>query len=203
MKSGMSPHYLTTLTPPIVGNTSTYNLRNANDIGMVHANSQLYYGSFLPSVIRKWNELLEDTRQSSNIASFKTHLNRDRIAHPYYYAGKHDGQIYHTRLRTSCSTLNHHLYSKNIIQSPLCACGAVENTKHCLFECQRYDEIRHEMTAEVSNFCAPTVDVLLFRDASLSANINSIIFCAVQKFILKSKRFRPNYDLTDSVLIEA
>ena len=144
MKSGMSPHYLTTLIPPIVGNTSTYILRNANDIGMVHANSQLYYNSFLPSVIRKRNELPEDTRQSSNIASFKTHLNRDRIAPPSYYcAGTRDGQIYHTRLRTSCSTLNHHLYSKNIIQSPLCACGAVENTKHFLFECQRYDEIRH------------------------------------------------------------
>ena len=33
MKSGMSPHYLTTLIPPLVGN-----LRNANDIGTVHAN---------------------------------------------------------------------------------------------------------------------------------------------------------------------
>ena len=134
------------------------------------------------------DELPEDTQQSSNIASFKTHLNRDRIAPPsHYYAGTRDGQIYHMRLRTSCSTLNHHLYSKNIIQSPLCACGAVDNTKHFLFECQRYDEIRHKMIADVSNFCAPTVNVLLFGDASLSANINRIIFCAVQKFILKSK----------------
>ena len=77
MKSGMSPHYLTTLIPPLVGNTSIYNLRNANDIGTVHANSQLNYNSFLPSVIRKWKELPEDTRQSSNVTSFKTHLNRD------------------------------------------------------------------------------------------------------------------------------
>ena len=53
----MSTHYLTTLIPPIFGNTS--NLRNANDIGMVHADSQLYYNSLLPSVIRKWNELPE------------------------------------------------------------------------------------------------------------------------------------------------
>ena len=79
MKSGMSPHYLTTLIPPLVGNTSTYDLRNANDIGTAHANSQLYYYSFLHSVIRKWNELPGDTGQSSNTASFKTHLNRDRM----------------------------------------------------------------------------------------------------------------------------
>ena len=58
------------------------------------------------------------------------------------------------------------------------------------------------MTADVSNFCAPTVNVPLFGDPSLSAYINRLIFCAVQKFILKSKRFRPNYDLTDSVLSE-
>ena len=117
---------------------------------MVHANSQLYYNSFLPSVIREWNELPEDTRQSSNIASFQTHLNRDRIAPPsYYYAGTRDGKIYHTRLRTSCSTLNSHLYSKHIVLSPSYACGAVENTKHFLFECQIYDEIRHEMIADV------------------------------------------------------
>ena len=58
------------------------------------------------------------------------------------------------------------------------------------------------MIADVSNLCAPTVNVLLFGDASLSANNSRIIFCAVQKFILKSKRFRSNYDLTDSVLSE-
>ena len=128
MKSDMSTHYLTTLIPPIFGSTS--NLRNANDIGMVHADSQLYYKSFLPSIIRKWNELPEDTRQSSNIASFITHLNRKRIAPPsYYYAGTRDEQKYHTRLRTSRSTLNHHFYSKNIIQSPLCDYGAVQRTQ--------------------------------------------------------------------------
>ena len=53
----VSPHYLSTLVPHLVGNTSTHNLRNANDIGTVHANSQLYYSSFLPSAIRTWNEL--------------------------------------------------------------------------------------------------------------------------------------------------
>ena len=58
------------------------------------------------------------------------------------------------------------------------------------------------MIADVSNFCAPTVNVLLFEDASLSVNINRLIFDAVQKFILKSKRFRPNNNLTDSVISE-
>ena len=54
----------------------------------------------------------------------------------------------------------------------------------------------------VSNLCAPTVNVLLFEDASISVNINKLFFCAVQKFILNSKRFKPNYDLTDSIISE-
>ena len=137
------------------------------------------------------------------MASFKTRLNSGRIALPsYYYAGTCVGQIYHTSLRTGCSTLNHHLYSGNIIQSPVCPCGAVEDTNHFLFERQRYDEIRHEMITEVANFCASIANVQLFGDAYFSVNINSLIFCAVQMFILKSKRFRPNYDLTDSALSE-
>ena len=78
------------------------------------------------------------------------------------------------------------MYSK----SPLCACGAVKDTKHFLFECQRYDEIRHAMITDVSNFCAPTATYLLFKDASVSVSIDSLIFYAVQKFI--------NYELTPS-----
>ena len=110
MKSGVTSHCLTALIPPIVGTTSTYNIRNANDTGTVHANSQLYYNSFLPYVIRKWNDLPEDTRQSRNKASFKTHLNRNRIAPPsYYYAGTRDGQIQSTLVISTSVISNNRL----------------------------------------------------------------------------------------------
>ena len=33
------------------------------------------------------------------------------------------GQILHARLRLECSSLNHHLYRKNLVESPLCACS--------------------------------------------------------------------------------
>ena len=59
MQNGFSPDYLSSLVPPTVGSTIHYNLRNDSDlhIGLVHANTQQYYNSFLPSVIRGWNEL--------------------------------------------------------------------------------------------------------------------------------------------------
>ena len=84
----MSPHYLTTLIPSLVGNTSTYNLRNANDIGTVYVYSQLYYNSFLLSAIRKWNELQKDTRQLNNIAYFKNLMNRVRTVYPSNYCAE-------------------------------------------------------------------------------------------------------------------
>ena len=48
----------------------------------------------------------------------------------YYKEGKRLGQIYHARLRIQCGSLKHHLYLKNIEESPLCESGAVETVRH-------------------------------------------------------------------------
>ena len=190
MKSELSPSYLSSLVPPSVGANSAYNLRNANNIETILANSQLHYNSFLPSVIRSWNELPQETRDSHNIASFKRHLNADIVLPPdYYNAGKRLGQIYHTRLRTRCSSLNQHLFSKNTTQSPLCTCGEVEDSKHFFLECNLYNNIRHDMLTTISRFCNPGLDVLLYGNPTLSNETNISIFTAIHTFILGTKRF--------------
>ena len=131
MQNSLSPDYLSSLVPPTIGNTTNYPLRNSADLLTIHASSQLYYNSFLPSVIREWNELPEDVRNSPSIATFKRKLNSDIInIPPFYFDGVRLGQIYHARLRTSCSSLNQQLFSKNIIDSPLCVCQVVEDTYH-------------------------------------------------------------------------
>ena len=100
----------------------------------VRSHTHLYYYSFLPSVVRDWKELPQDTKKKLHV--FELRLNSTIIDIPLFYRdGKRFGQIYHARLRTDCSTLNHHLYSKNIMDIPLCNCGRVETTKHYLFEC--------------------------------------------------------------------
>ena len=80
MKSELSPYYLSSVDPLSVGVNSADNLRNANNIEIVLANSQLYYNSFLPSVIRSWNELPQEIRDSYDITSFKRHLKEYRSA---------------------------------------------------------------------------------------------------------------------------
>ena len=79
----------------------------------MHSNTQLYHKSFLPSVIREWNDLPPEIQNSNSPSTFKHKLNADLNMPPTYYKEeKRLGQIYHVRLRTQCSSLNHHLYLK-------------------------------------------------------------------------------------------
>ncbi|MES9992730.1 MAG: reverse transcriptase family protein, partial [Candidatus Thiodiazotropha sp.] len=192
MYSGLSPTYLSSLIPPTVGANVTYNLRNPNNIQTIHTNSQLYYNSFLPSVIRNWNLLPEDVRNSTSTAALKQALNSNlNVNFPprYFCVGKRTGQILHTRLRTQCSSLNYYLFSKNIIESPCCECGAIEDNKHFLLDCTNYTVIRAEMIRALSNLCRPSLNILLYGDQTLSYETNKQIFIIVQNFIIQSKRF--------------
>ena len=83
------------------------------------------------------------------------------------------------------------LIPKNIIDSPVCTCnsGEIENAYHFFFICQLYNHLRVELRQSITQYCNMTLDVLLRGDKRLSANINSIIFEAVHKYIQKSKRF--------------
>ena len=193
MKSGLCPTYLPSLVPPSVGNNIVYSLRNANDIQTLQTNTQLYFNSFLPSADRLWNDLPDEIQNPNTIASFKRCLSVNRHSpHAYYNAGKRLGQIYHPRLRTKCSSLNEHHFSRNIADSFLCTCGSVEDTKHFILECPLYSNLRHEMLTVFSEFCLPSLNVILFGNPDLTTHSNTQIFNAVQSFILKTKCFLVN-----------
>ena len=189
MKNNLCPAYLSSLVPESFEGT-TYNLRNSQNIRPVLARTQLYYKSFLPSGIREWNELPIEVRNSTSLASFKYQLNTDIQKVPKYYnTGNRFLQIQHTRLRTGCSSLNQHLFSKNIVENPLCVCGSIESTNYYLFDCLRYQHIRTSMINCVSLYCTPSLNVLLSGDSRLDNHTNERIFLAVQRFIDESRRF--------------
>ena len=93
--------------PPTVGNNTAYSLRNASDYKFMRSNTQLYYNSYLPSVVRDWNELPNTTRNASSISAFKRSLNSTLIGVPLSYL---DG-----KRRMDCSSLNHNLFSKTLL----------------------------------------------------------------------------------------
>ena len=98
--------------PATVGSASTYPFRNSSDPQTLHTNSSLYYTSFLPSAVRDWKELPEQTRNSPSLHIYKNRLKSNLITPPRYYnTGKIPRQIYHARLRTACSPLRQHLHS--------------------------------------------------------------------------------------------
>ena len=64
--------------------------------------------------------------------------NSERIIIPFKLNGRSLisgtllGKILHTRLRMNNSSLNEHLFIRNLMDSPNCACGQVESTSHFL-----------------------------------------------------------------------
>lgn len=191
MNNNFSPDYLSALVPQSFEETTHYELRNASNVRQPLTRTQLYFNSFIPSSIRLWNDLPTEARDASSPKSFQYQMNKNLQKPPKYFTiGIRFAQIQHARLRTSCSCLNQHLFSKNIVTDPYCHCGAVETTKHFLFECQKYNLIRNEMLNQISQYCTPDLNCLLFGDEHLDFASNSAIFQAVQNYILESKRFQ-------------
>ena len=71
MSTNVSPSYLSSLVPQSVDDASSYNLRNSHNLQPIGTRTNLYYKSFLPSVIRDWNELPVLVRQLDSVCSFK------------------------------------------------------------------------------------------------------------------------------------
>ena len=185
---GLTPTYLTDILPPLIQETTNYNLRNANDFLTLHANTNLYFNSLFPSTIQALYSLPEETKQAPSIASFKHCLNRDLYKPPIYFkAGTRKGQILHTRLRLECSSLYSHLYRKILVPEPTCQCGAFESSYHYLFVCPRYANVRERYLPEnLNNY---TTRDLLQGVQTNTVQENETLLENVQKFIIKTGRF--------------
>ena len=184
MYNDLTPSYLSSLVPQSINNLSQYSLRNADNLQSIHTRTNLYFQSFLPSVVRKWNDLSDEAKRSSSVTSFKNYLNCNRTSIPkYFYTGNRKTQILHTRLRTKCSSLNSDLYSKNITESPFCRCGQVENSHHYLLCCPFDIAQRNELFNAVSEYQTISLDLLLYGDASLPYTKKMFLYLKKSKSI--------------------
>ena len=121
MVNNMAPQYLSSLVPPRHGQSTTYQLRNNNDLVNISTRTSHYASSFLPSTINLWNSLPVETRSLNSFTAFKQNINRNKPKPiKLYCSGDRRLQVLHTRLRTRCSSLAYHLFSKNLVNSPNC-----------------------------------------------------------------------------------
>ena len=133
---------------------------------------------------RLWNLQPDNIRESPSIQDLKYSLKSNISSKPfYYYTGSRLGQILHSRLRMQCSSLNQHLYRKNIVDSPNCICGLTGSTTHYLFHCLRYTAQR-QMHIPIDL----TTEILLFGSPKLAPNQNVVrdsllkVFCLFSLF---------------------
>ena len=59
-----------------------------------------------------------------------------------------------------------------------------------MLECPAFNDIRQDMLNEIISVTNQTIDILLFGNTALNDEAISYIFRSVQKFILRSKRFK-------------
>ena len=118
--NNLAPNYLLQLLPPRVQQFSRYPLRNSEDFAIPVMRTATYYNSFLPTALRDWNVLSLDTRNAPTLKSFKHTLRNNHILVPKYFDTLHVSriaQILHNRIRLECSSLNSHLFKKNLIDN--------------------------------------------------------------------------------------
>ena len=135
-------------------------------------------------------------RNASTVNSFKTLLNGNRQIPPKYLkVGTRIDQILQARLRMECSSLNAHLYSKNIVPTPSCGCGAFESPYHYLLHCPRYNAIRERyLHSYMIYYTAKSLQQIprmrfYFRmsknlSLSLIASLDSLEFYKCKRFII-------------------
>ena len=187
---GFVPPYLNSLVPQLNSNISNYNLRNANNIFNIACRTNLY-NSFLPSVVDEWNLLPQEIRNLESVSNFKHYLNIGKPnPNKLFFVGKRRFQIIRARLRNECSSLKHHLFIRNIVDSPFCVCGALETNQHYFFECPLYRNERNFCIRSISHFsCVVDLNTLLFGSYALPFRDNKELFLHSYFFIKESKRF--------------
>ena len=191
MSHNLVPSYLSTMIPARVGDTTSYPLRNSTNIRNITCKTQLLSSSFLPSVITSWNNLPHETRSASSLPSFKYALNKNKKQVPqFYYGADRRTEVEHARLRMHCSSLKEHLFSKNIVDSPYCDCGEIEDSYHFIFQCPLYQEERQDMLNGLSPYGPVTLQLVLFGSKVVSDDINAQIFREVHTYIQRTRRFR-------------
>ena len=97
MRNGLCSEYLFHLLPLRLEIIQPYKLQYASDYKTIRSTcTHLYYNSFLPPVVRDWNELPRDTKNAVSICAFKRGLKSTMIDVLLFYRdGKHICQLYH------------------------------------------------------------------------------------------------------------
>jgi hypothetical protein len=103
-----------------------------------------------------------------NIRDFEFRISIGSLFHNFMDDGR-------TRLRMNSSSLNEHLFIRNLVDSPNCACGQVESTSHFLISCKKYTDLHNELMYTINYPVTIDVKLLLKGSDTLSVDQNIAI----------------------------
>ena len=185
---GLVPDYIYQLIPPLVGEMSDYNLRNASNFSNFRTRKEVFSKSCLPSAVSLWNEPSPDIKQCESFTTFqhqfKLHLFGTRKVPEYFLKGNLFLSVMYARIRNQCSNLNGDLFKNFLSNFKACSCGyETEDADHYFFNCNKYIDKQIIMFRKARAFHPLSVEALLFGKSSLSDNVNVLLFQAVQQYI--------------------
>ena len=117
VNSGMVPSYKQDLITTLVSEISDYPLKNNRNISVPLNRTSISQKSCIPSAIRLWNSLDDNSKDISTLPTFKKHIfSKLSIAHvpPYFTVGNRYMSVLHARLRNKCSGLNGDIFRNHI-----------------------------------------------------------------------------------------
>jgi hypothetical protein len=111
--------YLSNLLLDTLSNLHHHFTCRSQSISAIRTRTSLYTGYYLPSSIKLWNELPLEFRNITSLDIFKIRLKVINKKRPsYYYIGSRLAQVLHARLRMDSSSLNVHLFLRNLVDNP-------------------------------------------------------------------------------------
>jgi len=155
MYNVLAPRYLSSLIPNPVGNITSYNLRNSSNLN-ISCRSQLLSKSLIHQQSTLGTLLL--TRFGhlwtlSEVArTYRCSITKVIVRHV---------SIMLDFVPTAAISTNISLH-KNIVESPLCTCGNIEDTYHFFFSCPLYMGSRFELYNQLFAYRPLTVPLLFW-----------------------------------------
>ena len=191
------PLYLFHLIPPKLNS-----LRHPNTYSVMRCRNNYFKNSFIPYVVREWNKLSTEIRNSTSFQQFRKSLlsfikptcsSLFSIHHPV-------GVKLLVRLRLGFSHLREHKFRHNFHDTlnPLCSCSLEpETTSHYLLHCHNFSSSCFALMNDL-NLIDPTIsqlnetalaNILLYGDSKKSTSENSKILHSTIRYIIATKRF--------------
>ena len=150
-------------------NNTTRSTRGSNNVPLLGTKQNFFLNNYIPSVIKEWNRLHIDIRESDSISIFKNRILSFIKPLPNKVSSSHNPQGLKllTRLQIGLSHLRYRKFKHNSLDTinPLCSCGAdVETTFRFFLHCSNIMEGRNTLLWKISEINS---DVITRNDLTL------------------------------------